>query len=93
MELLEKGPGWVMECQCTGKGNGDSGCGAKLLLIKEDIYLTHSSDYNGGQDFYYTFKCMECGAETDIEGQYIPLAIRSNLINQYRNQKVKKLRR
>ena len=32
MKLLEKGPEWSMEAKCTGKGNGDCGCGARLLI-------------------------------------------------------------
>jgi hypothetical protein len=41
MKVLEKGPGWSMEVVCTGRGNGGCGCGAKLLVERGDVYLTH----------------------------------------------------
>lgn len=84
MKLLEKGPGWTMECKCTGIGNGGCGCGARLLIEKDDIYLTHNYDYGGGHDFYYTFKCIDCGVETDIPNEKVPSLIKSKLLNNYR---------
>lgn len=72
MKVLEKGPGWSMEQVCTGRGNGGCGCGTKLLIERGDVYLTHSYDYGGGHDVFYTFCCPECGVETDIDSSKLP---------------------
>ena len=85
MRVLEKGNGWSMQVECTGKGNGNCGCGAKLLIEKNDIYLTHSYDYGGGHDIFYTFKCIQCGEETDIDEKLIPSGIRRRLLDGYRD--------
>ncbi|MBE6146037.1 MAG: hypothetical protein E7171_05385 [Firmicutes bacterium] len=76
MKVLEKGPGWSMEVKCTGSGNGGGGCGAKLLIERGDVYLTHSYDYGGGHDVYYTIRCPECDVQTDIEYDKLPSFIR-----------------
>lgn len=81
MKVLEKGPGWGIEVICTGKGNGGCGCGSKLLVERGDIYLTHSYDYAGGHDIYYTFTCPECGVETDIDSSKIPSLIRREALD------------
>jgi len=57
MKVLEKGRGWSLKQVCTGKGNGNGGCGAKLLIERGDIYVTHSYDYGGGHERFFTFKC------------------------------------
>ncbi len=70
MKVLKKGraqKGWATEAVCTGAGNGDGGCGAKLLVEKSDLYQTtrcclHETDY------FVTFRCPECGVETDLKG-------------------------
>lgn len=67
MKVLEKGrpqKGWAKELLCTGQGNGGGGCGAKLLVEKDDLYQTSSSVYNE-TDYYVTFRCPECGVQTD----------------------------
>lgn len=69
MQVLEKGrpqKGWTKEFVCTGAGNGGGGCGAKLLVEQNDVYQTHHYDYGGGHDVYNTFRCPECGVQTDI---------------------------
>ena len=66
MKVLEKGCGWSLKQVCTGKGNGNGGCGAKLLIERGDIYVTHSYDYGGGHERFFTFICPECGVKTDI---------------------------
>ena len=71
MKVLAKGrkqTGWSKKATCTGRGNGDGGCGAKLLVEEPDLYLTHSSHYDGSNETYVTFRCCECGVQTDIEG-------------------------
>ena len=69
MKVIQKGreqKGWAKEFICTGRGNGDGGCGAKLLVEADDIFRTSHTDYGGGTDHYTTFRCCECGVETDI---------------------------
>ena len=69
MKLIKEGrkqTGWSKEFECTGKGNGGGGCGAILLVEQGDVYKTFRSDYGGGTESYNTFKCSECGVETDI---------------------------
>lgn len=53
---------------CTGKGNELTGCGARLLITAEDLYLTSytTSRTYGGRSFE-TFCCPVCGSETDVE--------------------------
>ena len=71
MKVLKKGrpqKGCSKEFKCTGSGNGGGGCGAKLLVSKDDLYTTHSYDYGGGHDTFTTFKCPDCGVETDVKG-------------------------
>ena len=69
MQVLEKGrpqKGWAVETICTGKGNGDGGCGAKLLVEEGDVFKTHSSARDEST-YYITFKCPECGVKTDLD--------------------------
>ncbi len=81
MRVLEKGPGWSMEVKCTGSGNGGCGCGARLLVERGDVYLTHSYDYGGGHDIYYTIMCPECGIETDLESSKVPSLVRREALD------------
>lgn len=69
MKVIKKGreqKGWSKEYTCTGKGNGDGGCGARLLVSEGDFYET-SSSCMGEVDYYITFRCPCCGVETDID--------------------------
>ena len=80
MKVLKKGTGqkgWTVEATCTGKGNGDGGCGAVLRVEEPDLYKTSNCDYTGDCDYYTTFTCVECGVETDIEK--VPSIIRTRL--------------
>jgi hypothetical protein len=81
MKVLEKGPGWSMEVKCTGLGNGGCGCGARLLVERGDIYLTHSYDYGGGHDIYYTIRCPLCNVETDLPSKNVPNLIQRELLD------------
>lgn len=81
MKVLEKGPGWSMAVKCTGDGNGGCGCGAKLLVERGDIYLTHSYDYGGGHDIFYTIRCPICNVETDMDPSKVPSLIRRELLD------------
>ena len=52
--------------QCTGKGNGGCGCNADLEVYEDDLYQTSRTHYSGDSDYFVTFACPDCGAETDI---------------------------
>lgn len=70
MKLIKPGreqKGWAGEYTCTGAGNGNGGCGATLLVEEGDLYFTHSSHYDGSNETYVTFKCMQCSVQTDIK--------------------------
>lgn len=74
MRVLKKGRkqnGWSKEFTCTGKGNGDGGCGAELLVSEGDLFLTYSSAC-GEIDTYTTFECVECTVHTDISRGVAP---------------------
>lgn len=65
MKILEKGKPWQMEVICSGQGNNNHGCGAKLLIEKEDLYRTTSYCRDESTD-YITFRCPVCNCETDV---------------------------
>ena len=80
MRVVQKGreqKGWSKEFTCTGKGNGDGGCGAVLLVSEGDLFRTSRCYYDGSSDHYTTFQCSECGVLTDIEGRGVPSTNRS----------------
>jgi len=69
MRVLKKGrpqKGWATETKCTGKGNGNGGCGALLLVEQGDLFHTesHARDET---TVYTTFRCCACGVLTDID--------------------------
>lgn len=74
MKILSPGTNkqWSIECECTGKGNGYGGCGAKLLVEASDLFFTYSSHYDGSNEVYVTFCCEQCGVSTDINRHTIP---------------------
>ena len=87
MKVLEEGNpnGWEIEQVCTGKGNGDGGCKARLLVAEDDIYITTSSDYSGeGKTQHYTFECPCCNAQTDIPEKDIVLRVRRKVMDKYK---------
>lgn len=68
MKVLKKGrkqTGWSHIFECSGSGNGDGGCGAKLLVEEPDLFrqYSHARDETTA---YISFKCPECGVLTDI---------------------------
>lgn len=71
MKVLKKGrkqKGWTTEATCSGAGNGDGGCGAKLLVEEGDLFQTsHQSYGDSSPDYFATFRCSECGVLTDID--------------------------
>lgn len=69
MRILKAGrkqKGWAKEFDCTGKGNGDGGCGARLLVEIGDLFLTRSH-IRDECEVFVTFKCAACGVLTDIK--------------------------
>lgn len=85
MKVIEKGPGWNIEQICTGNGNGGGGCNSRLLVEANDIYVTSSTDITGEVDYYYTFTCPVCGAETDISKSKIPANIKKLKLEVHRS--------
>jgi hypothetical protein len=69
MRVLKKGreqKGWATEATCTGKGNGNGGCGALLLVEQGDLFHTYRCARDE-TDTFTTFRCCECGVLTDID--------------------------
>lgn len=67
VEILEVGPAWSLETVCTGKGNGNKGCGTKLKLERDDmIYFSEREGYCRIYEAAVIFKCPCCYNITDI---------------------------
>jgi hypothetical protein len=74
MKVIKSGDGkrtWGIEKACTGSGR-NCGCNAILLIEEDDLFFTYSSHYDGGTETYITFRCPECGEETDIDRSEVP---------------------
>ena len=67
MKVLKKGAqrGWFVQSVCTGEGQANAGCGAALLVQEEDLFRTEGSPTRHIADCV-TFKCVACGALTDL---------------------------
>lgn len=81
MKVLKAGrpqKGWSMKFVCTGAGNGGGGCEAKLLVEQGDVFLTesHARDET---TVYHTFRCPECGVNTDIQSSDRPRGVPSHV--------------
>ena len=48
--------------------------------------MTHSYDYGGGHDIYYTISCPECNVETDLEESKVPSLIRREALDKGRGR-------
>jgi len=86
MKILKKGTNWTAKMSCTGKGNGDGGCGAELEVERDDLFLTHSHARDETTT-YVTVKCPQCKTLTDLGSQYnnygdLPSRIRMGLPDQ-----------
>jgi hypothetical protein len=57
--------GWSREETCSGRGNGNGGCGAILLVESADLFQT-TTQCRDETDYFVTFKCSECGVLTDM---------------------------
>lgn len=79
MKIIKKGrkqKGWSKEFACTGKGYGNGGCGAILLVSKFDLYEVRSYDYTGDYSTHAVFTCPCCLVETIVD---VPSSILYNL--------------
>lgn len=79
METLKKGTGqkgWSVVTTCSGRGNGDGGCGAQLRVDEDDLFRTESHARDETTE-YTTFRCQECGTLTDL--QKVPSNVSRNL--------------
>ena len=81
MKIIEPGrpqQGWSIEAGCTGHGNGNGGCGAKLIVEQPDLFKT----FRGVRDEHeecVTFKCAACGVLTDLADSVVPRSVRVTL--------------
>lgn len=57
---------WTAKAACTGKGNGDNGCGAELEVSGDDLFRTYASYMGRDEDHFVTFMCPGCGVYTDV---------------------------
>lgn len=66
LRLLREGTQkWSADVECSGAGYGGGGCGAKLQLGVEDVFLT--VHYENGQAKEFTaFTCPLCGRDSDV---------------------------
>lgn len=78
MKILKKPKPWSAKVTCTGVGHGGGGCGAKLQLEVKDLYLSGPFADGGSRGDVVTFKCVECGIETDFR-RSVPTPIREKL--------------
>lgn len=89
MKVLKKGrkqKGWATETYCTGEGNGGGGCGAKLLVEQDDLFLTYST-HRDETDTFITFRCCDCGVETDLKQLDVPSNVYRKLLSKTEWQK------
>lgn len=76
MKVLKEGKGnWSREETCTGKGNGDGGCGAVLLLEEGDFFYTYSH-IKDETDRFISFRCPCCSVLTDVKNIPSRISIR-----------------
>lgn len=81
MKVLKPGReqrGWAVEAECTGAGNGGGGCGAKLLVEEDDLFITRSH-HRDETDYFATFKCVACDVLTDFQAGRVPSAVFAKL--------------
>jgi len=81
MKIIEQGVvrEWSIRVRCTGNGNGQEhrACNSLLEVGKDDLFRT--MDGASSQLPYFTFKCISCGALTNIPDGYVPHDIRPQI--------------
>jgi len=55
---------WSVKMTCSGWGHNDDGCGARLKVYREDLRYTEPTPEK--EIGAVTFRCMCCGALTDV---------------------------
>lgn len=81
MLIIKKAPKWSMDVECTGKGNGEDGCGAVLRVTQEDVFKNQVRSGNE-TNTYLTIRCCGCGVMTDLAKNHdydnVPIRIWNN---------------
>jgi hypothetical protein len=75
---------WVQQVSCSGRGNGQAGCGSTLEVNKSDIrwYKGKSGDPSVDGTFFYApeaavVRCPVCATLTDLTEEERPADFRS----------------
>lgn len=66
MKVVKPGAGWSIEATCTGKGWNDGGCGAELLVEKDDLFRSTVSQMGRDTCSHVLFRCCQCGVRTSL---------------------------
>lgn len=61
---------WAEKYTCSGAGNGNGGCGAKLLVERSDLFHTYRSFMGRDEEWYVTFECPQCKVLTDVDAPF-----------------------
>lgn len=87
MKVLEPGrvqKGWSVEATCSGAGHGGGGCQARLLVERGDLFRLRRSEM-GGVTNYVSFRCPECGANTDLASSDNPEEVPAHVWESLKN--------
>ncbi|MBR6504329.1 MAG: hypothetical protein IKT41_01180 [Clostridia bacterium] len=68
---------WEIKKHCTGKENGDCGCGAIVVVNEKNIQVAYGIESYIKRTYF--FKCPTCNVCTDILPSEIPIEIRTKL--------------
>ena len=65
---------WTKEIECTGRGNGNEGCGSTLEIERGDLhyYPAIDDDSWGSRVPAVMFRCCVCGALNDLHKDNYP---------------------
>lgn len=65
---------WFQDVECTGKGNGQGGCGSTLRIYIQDLryYPGSDSPYSNHPNEAICFRCDICHTITDIDKNLWP---------------------
>ena len=90
MKVLEKGneiKAFEIEKTCTENGNeawyGYGGCGAKVLISEDKIFVTTSTTLYFETIYHYTFTCPLCGAKTNFYSNELPTEVENKVMQLY----------
>ena len=77
VQVLEHGKSWTTDLKCSGKGTGNTGCGAKLRIGKEDLFVIYGGGYTENIP-YIGIECPECEITTCLEDADIKVPAQFN---------------